>query len=111
MRVGIFFLNSITGAGTILDVLHGSLENLIKNETVAFEKPQPILIIVPNESLMDGHQSELAEELDRAGLVNTASIQSLPKSLIRASKIETSNKIAYQSNSQLNSVLRSLLES
>jgi len=44
------------GAGTVLDVLRGPMGKIGKS-------PRPALLIVTNDSLMNGHQSELAEAL------------------------------------------------
>ncbi|KAF8136631.1 glycosyltransferase family 1 protein [Boletus edulis] len=56
---------SHAGSGTILDVLRSG-------------KP---LIVVPNPTLMDNHQEELALQLDRLGHLRATSVDDLPKTI------------------------------
>ena len=64
-----FSLTSSTGAGTILDVMRLGVP----------------LIVVPNHTLLDNHQDELAAELERQGYVtksDTTYVQHLTSDLI-----------------------------
>lgn len=64
-------MNSPKGSGTILEVLR-----LPKFQQIEISKPSPFprLIVVPNTSLMDNHQVELAEALSTKNYL----LQSLP---------------------------------
>ncbi|KZO95293.1 glycosyltransferase family 1 protein [Calocera viscosa TUFC12733] len=57
---------SHAGSGTILDVLRAG-------------KP---LIAVPNTSLMDNHQAELADALAKQGYIGVATPETLPEALV-----------------------------
>ncbi|RKF63956.1 UDP-N-acetylglucosamine transferase subunit alg13 [Erysiphe neolycopersici] len=56
------------GAGTILEALRYGIP----------------LIVVPNDTLMDNHQEELAEELDRQGYATKSTIGGLPQAIRKA---------------------------
>jgi len=61
---------SHAGAGTILDAMRLGLP----------------LIVVPNETLLDNHQEELAEELERQGYVTKSNLAGLPQAIRKAGK-------------------------
>ena len=52
-------IECIIGSGTILDALRMGL----------------VCIVVPNSSLLDNHQQELADELDRQGYVTKSNVK------------------------------------
>ncbi|POS85304.1 hypothetical protein EPUL_003000 [Erysiphe pulchra] len=56
------------GAGTILEALRYGIP----------------MIVVPNDTLMDNHQEELAEELDRQGYATKSTIRGLPEAIQKA---------------------------
>ena len=70
-HAGVFILSttslpsdwSVTGAGSILAALRGP--SIPSNQPI---NPQRKLIIVPNSSLMDDHQSQLAQVLNEQGV-------------------------------------------
>ncbi|KAL9608401.1 MAG: hypothetical protein Q9167_006764 [Letrouitia subvulpina] len=62
---------SHAGSGSILDALRISVP----------------LIVVPNSSLLDNHQAELAEELARQGYVVHGHLENLPTALRQAEKL------------------------
>ena len=72
------FVCFLPGAGSILAALRGPALN-------PAAKPKQ-LVIVPNDALMDAHQSELAEEMEKQGWAHVASpeyvwlVPSLPQS-------------------------------
>lgn len=72
--------NAVIGAGTILDALRLSIP----------------LIVVPNPSLLDNHQVELAEELARQGYVVHGELEKLVEALKENEKkaIERKNWLA-----------------
>lgn len=63
-RVELARLISVEGSGSILDALR-------------FQKR---LIVVPNESLMENHQKELSEELERQGYLVEGHVEYEPPS-------------------------------
>ncbi|KAI5837953.1 glycosyl transferase [Morchella snyderi] len=63
---------SHAGSGSILDAL----------------RYQKILIVVPNESLMDNHQKELSEELERQGYLIEGHVEDLQNAIYKAEKAE-----------------------
>lgn len=62
---------SHAGSGTILD-------------TLRMRPKQPALVVVPNTSLMDNHQVELAEALGRDNFLIVGSEETLPEDVTRA---------------------------
>ncbi|CCU78297.1 UDP-GlcNAc transferase/Catalytic component/ALG13 [Blumeria hordei DH14] len=62
-----------TGAGTILETLRLGLP----------------LVVVPNTSLLDNHQEELAAELEMQGYATKASVANLPTAIETACSAET----------------------
>lgn len=56
------------GAGTVLDVLRGPIGKIGKD-------PRPALLIVTNDRLMNGHQSELAEALAKESFSVSCSVE------------------------------------
>ncbi|KGB79577.2 UDP-N-acetylglucosamine transferase subunit ALG13 [Cryptococcus deuterogattii R265] len=78
--------------GMVVEVMRftGDFEGLVKNSdavishagsgsilTVLRQAPPIPLLVVPNRSLMDNHQSELADELYKDGYVMVASVEDL----------------------------------
>lgn len=59
------------GAGTILDAMRLALN----------------IVVVPNDSLLDNHQEELAAELEKQGYVVKADVKDLAKAIEKATKI------------------------
>lgn len=62
------------GSGTVLDVLRGSPFQSSNKQ----QQRRPILIVVPNEDLMDNHQLELANQLEFLQCAIVSNIKQLP---------------------------------
>ncbi|KAG9242699.1 hypothetical protein BJ878DRAFT_544005 [Calycina marina] len=71
---------SAAGSGTILDALRVDLP----------------LIVVPNLSLLDNHQQELANEMHRQGYVTKSTTNGLAKALRRCHEISANRTIEYR---------------
>lgn len=71
------------GSGTVLDVLRGPVFS-------RHQELRPKLILVPNAALMDRHQDELAEEMERLGaaLIAQPTTESLIAALRKAHQIQ-----------------------
>ena len=97
------------GSGTALDVLRGPI-----NPGPNHDK-RPILILVPNETLMDNHQSELAHELEALGCAHVCTaVTDLPNLLLNLFTQKSSSKTSLSSLPEpnkaiLNQTIRSLL--
>lgn len=50
------------------------------------------LIVVPNTSLLDNHQIELAEALENQGYVVHATVEHLPEAIAKSEKLRKSHK-------------------
>ncbi|KAK9898080.1 glycosyltransferase family 1 protein [Cystobasidium minutum MCA 4210] len=68
---------SHAGAGSILAALRGPA----LSSTAAKQQQKKQLVIVPNDSLMDSHQSELAEEMAKHGWAAIASPRTLAETI------------------------------
>lgn len=99
------------GSGTVLDVLRGP----IFGEMVSVGR-RPVLILVPNPSLMDNHQLELAGALVEAGaaMLSTADIPSLSDKLQQATAISASsgvkNALSPSAIDQLGELIRGTID-
>lgn len=69
------------GSGTVLDVLRMGL----------------VCIVVPNPALLDNHQQELADELDRQGYVTKANVKDLVKAIDKTCKKAKDERKAWKS--------------
>ncbi len=88
------------GSGTALDVLRGPITSLYPprtptcpHSTQTFtnaRRPPPSLILVPNTDLMDNHQIEVAEELNKLECVTLSTPN--PQALISALQKVASHK-------------------
>lgn len=65
------------GSGTILDVLRGP----IFPEEEEADRVRPKLILVPNPSLMDNHQQELAHQMHSLRAATISKVSNLPDAL------------------------------
>jgi beta-1,4-N-acetylglucosaminyltransferase len=94
------------GSGTSLDVLRGPICHPKVNEK------GPILILVPNETLMDNHQSELAHELEALGCAHVCTVTELPNLLLELfaqKSSKTLSALPEPNKAILNQIARSLL--
>ena len=90
------------GAGTVLDVLRGPI----------FEKcprGRGRLVLVSNEKLMDNHQRELAEQLQRMNVADVSSLDGLVEVLRRKAKVPAKNSMEKPQLGLLNDAIRHYL--
>lgn len=97
------------GSGTVLDVLRGPIFPPPKDALTR----HPTLILVPNDTLMDRHQQELAEEIARQNWATVTTVEdlvdTLRTTLPRQSRSLLSVPLPPPSTDLLNSTIRSLL--
>lgn len=96
------------GSGTALDVIRGPIFQS-EHPTPTTQRPPPRLILVPNPTLMDNHQNELAEELGKLGCAQVASIQNLPI-ILGDVTLHSFTTLEKPNNNALHSIINSLLK-